>query len=298
VATRSIFLVGNCQVRPLADALRMLYPEDEIIDILTWDFSDVENTRGAMHYLRTFDFQIRMPDNQCVLSLEDIGPLPNQQIIRIPSITFPAFHPDQVYARGPDGGLFVGVIDYHSAIGLWAWMNGASIDEASALFDDVTLTALGYDGYWEPSVRALAAEFEASDVEFRPFWLRAQRLGLFMHTVNHPLPAVLGLLAKSVAIRLGAPESIWSDPFERYLHDYCSSAVWPVMPVVGRRLGLEGSWQWRVHDQQLRGLRRWLEVCFASYEGVDPGSVVCHRFNDGLYDEVLGSRLAALRSGE
>ena len=273
----------------------MLYPDDEIIDIASWDFSDEEGTRGAMQYIGNFDFQIRMPDNQCPLSLEDIEPLPHQQIIRIPSVTFPAFHPDQVYARRDDGSLFVGATDYHSAIGLWAWSQGASVDEAASLFDDEVLRALGYDDYWGTSVSALAEAFDLSDLAFRPFWSRAQRLGLFMHTVNHPVPAALGLLAKAIAERLGAPSAVWEDPLERYLNDYCSSAVWPVMPVVARRLGLAGSWQWRLHDDQLRGIERWLERCFDSYVGVDSASVICHRFSDGLYDEVLGPRLAALR---
>jgi hypothetical protein len=86
---RKIFLLGNCQVRTLADVLRMVFPEDEVIEIFTWDFADEENTAGATQYLRSFDVQIRMRESHCTLTTRHIDSLPHQRKIDIPSITFP-----------------------------------------------------------------------------------------------------------------------------------------------------------------------------------------------------------------
>lgn len=294
MAGRSIFIIGNCQVRPLADALRMIFPRDLVIEITSWDY-DEEYTARAMSYLRSLDVQIRMPLVDSPLSEEMVGEAPGQLRIEIPSFTFPAFHPDMVYALTGGGQLFCGEADYHSAIGLWAWLKGASAEEASQLYGDDILVALGYDDYWDVSVDALRESFDASDLDFGPFWAHLLRSGVFMHTVNHPNLVGVDAFAKSIARRLGAPADVWEYPLTRYVTDYCPSAVWPVFPLVGQRLGVPGAWHWRLHERQYRSVDEWLEAAFAAYKGVDPASVTCHRFADGRYDEVLGPRLAEIQ---
>ena len=287
-------IIGNCQVRPIADALRMIFPDDLIIDICSWDFSDEAYTREAMAYLRSLDVQVRMPLVDSPLSTDIIGHAEGQLVIEIPSLTFPAFHPDLVYALGPGGGLFRGPADFHSAIGLWAWCRGATVDQAVALFTDAVFAELHYDDYWDASVTSLREAFDSSDIEFGAFWRNLQRVPLFMHTVNHPTTAAIAAFSKAIAVRLGATADVWGYPLERYLTDYCLGAIWPVYPLVGRRLGIPGAWQWRLDDKQYLGISAWLSLCFAAYEGTDPADVVCHRFVGGLYDEVLGPRLDAL----
>jgi Polysaccharide biosynthesis enzyme WcbI len=297
MGAREIFIVGNCQVRPVADALRMIFPDDVIIDITSWNF-DEEYSRRALRYLRSIDIQIRMPLVESPLSSEMIGEAePHQQLIEIPSLTFPAFHPDMVYALREDGELFRGEADYHSAIGLWAWMKGASAEEASQLFSDDVLLELSYDDYWDISVDAMKEAFDLSSLDFGPFWAHLHRSGLFMHTINHPNLVGVAAFAKSIAVRLGAPTGVWDYPLTRYLTDYCPSAVWPVFPFVGRRLGIPGAWHWRVQEHQYLSLSDWLAAAFASYKDTDPSAVICHRFSDGRYDEVLGPRLEKIRAG-
>ncbi|HVB06411.1 MAG TPA: WcbI family polysaccharide biosynthesis putative acetyltransferase [Acidimicrobiales bacterium] len=294
MAERSIFIVGNCQVRPLADALRMLFPGDLVIEIASWDF-DEEYTAKATAYLRSLDVQIRMPLVDSPLSQEMIGEAPGQQLVEIPSFTFSAFHPDMVYALAADGDLFRGEADYHSAIGLWAWKQGASAEQASQLFRDDLLVALGYDEYWDVSVDAARETFEASDLDFAPFWANVHRSGVFMHTINHPNLLGVAAFAKSIAARIGASTDVWDYPLTRYLTDYCPSAVWPVFPLVGRRLGVPGAWHWRLQERQYLSVAEYLEAAYGAYAGVDPSSVTCHRLGDGRYDEVLAPALAEIR---
>lgn len=286
-----MFIVGNCQVRGLADALRIVFPDDLIIDIRSWDFTDVENTVAAMNYLRSLDVQIRMPLEDSPLSPEDIGYSEHQLVLQIPSITFPAFHPDMVYARGPDGELFRGNVDYHSAIGLWAWCHGLEAEEAAQLFSDDVLAGLSYDDYWDASVAALRESVDASDLEFPALWARLHRLGLFMHTINHPNSAAIAVFAKAIAVRLGAPAEVWRYPLERYVPDYCSSEVWPVYPIVGRRLGLTGAWHWRLQERQILSVADWLGAAYASYDDRAGRVLDCPRLYDGLYDKVIGAKL-------
>jgi hypothetical protein len=72
--------------------------------------------------------------------------------------------------------------------------------------------------------------------------------------------------------------------------------VWPVFPLVGARLGVPGSWHWRLHENQLRSVGDWLKFSFESYPDVDRNAVVCHRFEDGLFDRVLGPEFEAVAS--
>ena len=295
MAQRTIFLLGNCQIRTIADALRMLFPDDLVIDISSWDFEDEENTKGATQYLRSFDVQIRMPESHCTLKSSQIESMPHQRMIDIPSLVFPAFHPDLVYAQRLDGSNFHGVSDYHSAIGLWAWRAGVDLTGATELFCDEVFAELGYDRYWASSVESLREAFDSSDLGFSRAWARLVRIGPFMHSVNHPRPEALAVLAKSIARELGAPPSVFEEPIERYLHDYCESEVWPIYPFVARRLGLAGSWQWRVHEKNFLSLKEWLVASYEAYNGTDPEEVRCWRFADALFDEVLGRR-AGLRN--
>lgn len=294
---RTIFLLGNCQIRTIADALRMLFPDDRIIDISSWDFNDKEETAGATQYLRSFDIQIRMPESHCTLKPMHIDSLPHQRMIDIPAIVFPAFHPDLVYACWRDGSNFRSVTDYHSAIGLWAWRAGLDVESASQLFSDEVFAQLGYDRYWTTSAESLREAFDASDLDFSRAWARMVRLGPFMHTVNHPRPEALAVVAKLIAGELGAPPSTFDEPLERYLHDYCESDVWPIYPFVARRLGAAGTWQWRVHDKNFLSIRDWLAACYATYDGASPEDVSCQRLDDLLYDEVLGGRTGLRVSG-
>ncbi len=291
---RKIFLLGNCQVRTLADVLRMVFPEAEVIEIFTWDFADEENTAGATQYLRSFDVQIRMPESHCTLTTRHIDSLPHQRKIDIPSITFPAYHPDLVYAQLPDGTNFRSLTDYHSAIGLWGWRNGLDVATTAALFCDDVFVALGYDRYWSSSVSALKEAFDASDLNFSHAWSQLVRLGPFMHTVNHPRPAALAALAKTMLSALGASPAELDLPVERYLHDHCESEVWPIYPFVARRLGTMGSWQWRVHDRIIGSVEEWIAASFASYGDQDPEDVHCWRLMDPLFGEVLSGRLREL----
>jgi hypothetical protein len=215
-------------------------------------------------------------------------------VIEIPSLTFAAFHPDIVIAVTTAGTYFRGLADYHSAIALWAWRRGLEPAEAAALFQPEVMAALGYDRYWAPAVEAVRHEFAASSLEWAPFWARLKREGVFMHTINHPALPAVALQGKAVAACVTGRDAIWDEPIERYADDHLREVVWPVYPFVAEALGVAGNYHWRYGDTHYGDVTSWAEATWRRYEGTDPATVVCERFERGEYDAVLEPRLLEL----
>ncbi len=172
----------------------MIFPRDAIY---TYQLNLVDHSKVAAQ-LADADFWIAMPyptENDRVRELSTT----NAMYVSWPPLVFNGFHPDIVYAyRGEE--LFRGISDYHSAIGLWAWQRGADPFDAARLFTAETFRALGYFDAYRADIDPLRAAFARSSLDFSGFWLRAKRMGVFMHTINHPRAEVLTLLAKLVAV--------------------------------------------------------------------------------------------------
>ena len=292
---RRVVVTGNCLSRGLGEAVAGLLGVDSLEVFPEWDLRTADDLRRVRSALADTDLWVRIPLSQGPdLSMDRAD---SMKVIDAPWFTFPAFHPDVVYAtRRSDGAVFRGLTDYHSAIALWAWREGASTQEAAALFRNDAMRALGYDAYWEPSVSGLRAEFDAAGLDFAPFWLRLKRLGVFMHSVNHPRADAIALLAKTVAYSAGAAKSVWDIPIERYLQDYLSSIVWPVYPVVGSALGVRGHYGWRTPDSYYPSLDAWLDATWNTYDLGARDDIVCPRVDDGVYDSVFRSRVSATRN--
>lgn len=282
---RRVVVTGHCWTLNLADAFGLLFDDATIRPFSAWELESPQDLEVAHDALQDADLWLRIPlDGTSAL---DESVHPGLRVVDVPLLTFSAFHPDLVYAHTTAGGLFRGLTDYHSAIGLWAWRQGLDPATAETLFRPDVMEQLAYDQYWSPSVTEMRSSFENANLDFGAFWLRLKRCGVFMHTINHPRPEAVALIAKTVAAHLGAPASTWDVPIERYLTDHLAHIVWPVYPPVGRALGVPGCYRWRTADRQIGSLRAWLEATWSAYEGHDRGDVVCPRIDDGRYDAVL-----------
>jgi hypothetical protein len=241
--------------------------------------------------VQSADLWVRMPlDRNAELSEHRVHP----RVLNIPPLVFPGFHPDQVFAGRTDGGPFEGVTVYHSAIALWAWKRGYGPDVLSALMTPSTIQALGYLDYWSTSVEAMAETFGASDVRFGPFWMRVKRLGVFMHTFNHPRIEAVSLLAKAIASTIDDSIHCWDDPVHDYLVDDLNTAVWPVYPPVADFLAVPGSFRWRLLQEVFADVDAYASAVWTAYGDTDPDVVFCPRFDDGFYDRVLSEELVSL----
>jgi hypothetical protein len=75
-----------------------------------------------------------------------------------PAIGFAAYHPDMILIHDlsrTHGFLFGPIGPYHSAIGLFAYRKGLSLEECNALFNENVFDALGYFNVWNDSASEL-----------------------------------------------------------------------------------------------------------------------------------------------
>jgi hypothetical protein len=286
---RRIVVTGNCTVWGLAAALRMIFPEDSIEHHRLW----VEDHEVVAAALADADVWVahKSPDNEELLERSRT----RARRITCPPLIFSGFHPDMVYAWR-DGSVFQAAAgDYHSAIGLWAWRRGLDAPEAARLFRPESFRQLGYYTAYQAEIEPLRESFAESGMDFTSFWLRVRRMGVFMHTFNHPRIDVIVLLTKLLALELGMAPELLERPIERYVVDeLLPIAVWPVYPELATHLGVAGSYLF-AFGRLAFSLDEFLEMQWQAYDDIDPSTVSCGRISDGLYDRVLEPLLTETR---
>lgn len=265
-----IAVLGNCQVRGLADALELYLPGSRANAYhLTTDPTQLPSAL-ATALARPIDLCF-VHDSLLTIVGRDAslaGMLP-AGVVMVPTITFSAFQPDIQYlfagGRVVKNGLNG---DWNSRLIAWAFCNGLSRREARALFRHDVFEALGYLDGWAPAVRALRLTFETAGLEFTPWIRKVQRTGVFMHGLNHPVPSAMAAIAAQVARREGAASFRDVPGVEQYLSDHLSHIVWPVYPDIARALGLTGTYLWRDCDRYA-DLDQFIERTYANWEADD-----------------------------
>ena len=160
-------------------------------------------------------------------------------VVPVPTIVFPAFHPDIVYI-GHKAGLFGSPMgDYHSALIVYGFARGYSVDEIVSLFRAEVFSRVGYLDGWFASRDALLAMSHTHGCNLDRLFAGWMRRGCFMHTINHPKLFVLADLARDALRRAEIPAR--TAACEDYLPDPLSGSVWPVYPEIAARLGVIGS---------------------------------------------------------
>ena len=285
---RKILVTSNCQTTGVAIALKVLLPEFDVealpvTELLNPMEKDFERLRGI---LRSTDFWVTTPDG----IVTDCSSIPGLRIIRIPQLMFRAFHPDMVYARRKSTGKRFPTGEYNSLIALWAWEQGLSARQTRDLYRESLLAELGYMSLWNTSVEVLKNRFLQTDIDFKSFYAYAKRLGIFMHTFNHPVQRAVNHMAwqaaKVIDPRVGETDisslDILADPVDWY--------IWPVYPSIAESLSLNGSYRWKRFGSYQPTLEAFIEESFSLYkkEGVVGGDVL---YEDSPVAENVISRL-------
>jgi Polysaccharide biosynthesis enzyme WcbI len=255
--TRSprIAIVGNCQALGVAYGVKLLLPRGavDIYQVQPGTLTSIKSLAATLtNYEHVFcsDFPsgfVRGGNSDALQ--EFVG-----TIIRFPLVTFAGFHPDIIgINKTPDGSriVFGPMGPYHSAIVLFAFRAGFSVDEAEALFDRAVFNILGYFDMWEPACAGFLAHAKATGTDLSGDIVRWTRRGCFMHTVNHPKAYVLFDIARSMLARVGISTADLN--FDDYAFDpLASNYVCPVYEPIAESLGIKGSYLFK----QNRGIRR------------------------------------------
>lgn len=289
---RRILVSSNCQTGGVAAALAAILTGDQIIPFplpVAGDAVGLDKLGGALQIADIWVSSGRYEFAEAA-QLEHFRA--KGRVIKIPEIWFAAFHPDIVYARNASTGELTRP-HYNSAIALWAYRHAIDADDVAKLFSDRSYRELGYFERWNASVAQLEERFKPTDVDFSQFFLAVKRVGLFMHSLNHPMPPILCRLASQIAVQLGADASVLERPLP--INDGLLATIWPVYPAIGERLAVIGSYEWKMDGVYYSGVRAYLDFAYASYESqnIRPVDLTAVNIDSALYDRVLGAQLGA-----
>ncbi len=286
----------------MGQSLRLLLPEAEVTFQNIYKLS---NTHGGMEAFivahRDFDVILAssIPANSGSPSDPTLlGPTP--RTVLLPNIFFPAFHPDLVYVGDvdgpPRGQLESPVGPYHSALALYGFRRGASVEDTLGLFRREVYARVGYLDAWPGATKGLSWLAGQAGWEIGPDLARWSRRGAFMHSPNHPRMFVAADIARSFLRKAG----IAFDDFdiEPYLHDeLLAQGSWPVYPEIGELYGLAGAYVFLPRSRRGRRqpepltLRRFVEGSFAIYRRRSASDLACARVEAWLVDETLARDL-------
>jgi hypothetical protein len=285
----SIAILGNCQARGIAQAIRLLAPASPVryvpMGTLKRDHGDM---RGLARTLNAHDFAFSQSFPEGLLAGGDSRALREQVpgLKPVPSIVFSAFHPDTVYAGASSDLAALKLAPsplghYHSAIALMAHRLGLDVRRTVALFREDVFGRLGYLNHWGPAVRELSSASAQSGFDLDRELTRWARRGAFMHVMNHPKAFVLGDIAKRLLRESGLePAAV---EIEDYLGDeLVQDVVWPVYPPVAAQFGLPGSYLFKTRAKGeafpvLYDLPGFIAASFALYDGAQGTALHCSR---------------------
>ncbi|MES2684953.1 MAG: GSCFA domain-containing protein [Pseudomonadota bacterium] len=225
------------------------------------------------------------------------------KLVMFPSVSFPAFQPDQCYVRirgtlnevsGPLG-------PYHSSIAYYAWRAGMSRRQTADLFCDAVYRELRFYDYWDSATQALFDEGERCGMSLQGLLKQWRARGCFMHSPNHPKLFVVADIARELMRKLDI-EALPIDPLEVVWDNLADTSIWPVYPEIARRIGIEGNLIFKGNNPGLPSkspivsfdLEAFIARSFESFEHYSQShEIVCTRAFTARYQRVFDSgRLA------
>lgn len=282
---KKALIVGNCQADAVSQCLTLMTDELEFHAA-----KPIEIESGS--YDPDFDLIMVQKDlrSRVYRAIERRSDARKQHLI-FPSVYFTAFHPDFVYAT-ENGKLFAGTLgNTNSAILVYGWKHGFSVDEVLNLFQEDVYNELGYFDHWDRSHDDFLRDSSELGMDLEAELLEWRQSGCFVHCPNHPKPPVIAGISRAILARMGIrpkisfPERIISDPFSKGL-------VWPIYPEIADRFGLQGEMLFRGGEMDKNAkvgancydLERYVSKSFERWAEVDPSNVQCSMFNNGKLD--------------
>lgn len=282
-----VVVSSNCITAGLTSSLRILLPHHIFVPI---PYSDT-NFDALQDALKRSEFCFYSGPDEFLIRLHGSRARHERKIIRFPELYFNAFHPDQVYAWTKNGTPIEGATGpYNSAIVLWSWRRGLSVDTTLSFFQPHVLEALGYHDRWDSSSERLEYDYSTFEsLNFRDFLGPLQHAGCFMHTVNHPKPAAIAQLARILARQISHDDFLDGAPVHEMVVDglFNNSHAWAVYPSVADALGLEGAYLFKTADHDVLDLPQFVERSFTAYKSQRVRDAVCHELEWPIYNDVL-----------
>lgn len=233
-----IGVLGNCQAHGVAQCIRLLAPQVEVVS-RSVSLADGDNAE----VIAAVAAEMAVCDLALIQTLNEVQPRlaglfetalaqTGSRARRWPSIIFRGFHPDCVYVVR-DGRVAEGIAGpYHSALLCAAWAEGLPPERAALLFNAFAYAALGYFDAFDEAVALLEPQARRHGFDLSAF-LNAPA-SPFMHTVNHPRVEILQSVAAQV-LDLAGVSRVPTAPLPD--DELSHGPVWPAYPQLAHRGG-------------------------------------------------------------
>lgn len=285
-----IAVVGNCQARVVAQAIRVFDPSAQVTLIPMAGLGKEQRRLAAFaESLSGFDAVFSQPfaagffpDGGADALL---AALPRARLF--PAIVFNAFHPDAVYVGDLVSMARTRLVPspmhtYHSAITLFGHLRGLPPERIARLFREDVFARLGYLDAWPRAAAELTAAGEAIGFDLRADMQRWGRSGAFMHNINHPKLFVLGDVARRLLYDAGfSPAEL---ELSAYLVDeLVQDAIWPIYEPVAAIYGVSGSYLFKRRQKKqgeppsLLGLDAFVAESLEIYRTRSTAELGCER---------------------
>ncbi|WP_210163778.1 GSCFA domain-containing protein [Methylosinus sp. LW3] len=201
-----------------------------------------------------------------------------------PFISFSAYHPDMTFVRGglPSGKYEAinaesGMTTYQSAIAVFGYVHGLSVDDIISFYNPWVYSRLGYLDAWESSRADLFGEARLSEMPLDAMFERWTRNGCFMYSFNHPHLSALEDIAMALLDKVKIPAVRRN--VSQYLEDPLRvMPIWPVYPEIASRYNIPGDYTF-IRPEPLRSsrgvmsLREFVEVSYESFARYDRSTI-------------------------
>lgn len=261
-----IAVVGNCSALGFTNAIRLMSPGSEVRGFSILEF----DTNDPSVVLALFDkFDLAFP----FAEISNYG-LVNERIKTFgrafcwPSVVFAGFHPDITYFAIGGKPVASCLGGYNSKIAAFAYGHELSVEATANLFNPLTYGLLGYFDAYPLGRRIFLETARSHQLDLTAAFARWESFGVFMHTPNHANIMVINDIARELMRVAGLNVDVDLD-HEIDTPDYLSEGViWPVYPELARRVGVEGSLNFKATSQRggkIFGLEEFIAESFKEY---------------------------------
>jgi hypothetical protein len=229
----NIILIGNCQIQPIGDGLR-LAPEIKNI------YPIPVHLMNSVHYVNAINTIKKSNDEKYVIlqfdnliSKVDLGSDILSRVDKKLSFTqlyFGGLHPDITYFGQLGKRILSPLGDYHSKICLLSFMKGYSEEECIKLYNYKIYERLNFFSIWESSEDELCLRDQKVDIKFASDFFQMVKNEPTLFTINHPIGIVFDKLVKKITESIGINYPNFPSAFcYNYL---ANNSWWPVYPEI------------------------------------------------------------------
>jgi hypothetical protein len=268
-----IIFIGNCQAKTFAEAVNqttnLRAKSIELLPHIQEEMTASGYFSDELLYCKKIVLQ---PEYNKItgrmLALKE--PTVASKICYIPSVAFAGFHPDMTYLHDSSNKLVESIFGgYHSLLMFYGHQNKLSIDAAVNLFDREIFEILGYFNNFSESKKYFLKMGNEANLPLSRLFDKWKRKGVFMYSINHPKVFVLTDIVAAFLEREGID---YAKPGLDLLQDHLAQGpCWGVYPEIARKLGVEGSFFFKVFHQfgsriKFLDLENCIREMYATYD--------------------------------